>query len=205
MHLGDRELLDRCAGGDRFAWGRLVEQHDRRIAAVLARALGPGGRSELADLRQDVYARLLARGGTALRGLRADRPGAVAAFVSQVARRVALDHARARSARPAAGPLGDQASELPARELSPEQHAQERQARDRVAWAMERACAGRHRARDLQILRAHVDDALGPAEIARLGCGLSAKGVEALLRRLRARVEALLREAGSLAPPGGSP
>lgn len=205
MDIGDRELADRCASGDRAAWARLVERHDRRIAAVLSRALGPAGAEEVPDLRQEVYARLLAGGGAALRGLRAEQPGALSAFVAQVARRVALDHARARGSRPAPAPLGEGPREPASQALGPEQQAQERQARARLLRAVERACAGRHRARDLQVLRAHLDDALGPAEIARLGCGLSGKGVEALLRRLRARVAAELRGEDRLAHPGGTP
>lgn len=205
VDIGDRELARRCAGGDPAAWARLVDRQDRRIAGVLARALGPAGAAELPDLRQEVYARLLADGGAALRGLRAERPGALSAFVAQVARRVALDHARARGARPAPAPLGEGAAEPASPSQSPEEDAQDAQARARLARAVERACEGRRRARDLQVLRAHLDWELGPAEIARLGCGLSAKGVEALLRRLRARVAAELRREGPLAQPGGPP
>lgn len=205
MDIGDRELAERCADGDRTAWARLVEHHDRRIAAVLAHALGPAGAEEVPDLRQEVYARLLAGGGAALRGLRAERPGALAAFVAKVARRVALDHARARGSRPAPAPLEEGGRELASPSQGPEQQAQERQARSRLLRAVERACEGRHRARDLQLLRAHLDCALGPAELARLGCGLSEKGVEALLRRLRARVAAELRRETPLAQAGGTP
>src|SRR5260370_13836790 len=95
----DRNLAARCARGEAPAWRELVARHDRRILLVLGRALGRGGEAELLDLRQEVYARLLARDGTALRTLRAERPGALATFLARVALRVALDHARARGPR----------------------------------------------------------------------------------------------------------
>lgn len=191
-HDGDRDLAARCAAGEPEAWALLVQQHDRRIALVLLRTLGSQGAAELSDLRQEVYARLLARRGAALRGLRAERPGALAAFLAQVALRVAIDHARARGARPAAAALGEGGGNLPAQGNSPEQDAQEREGRARLAQAMRQVCDGPNAARDLMVLRAHFEDALNPGEIARMGCGLSVKGVETLLRRARVRIEALL-------------
>jgi DNA-directed RNA polymerase specialized sigma24 family protein len=111
-----------------------------------------------------------------------------------VALRVAIDHARARGARPAAAAFGEGGGDLPAQGNSPEEDAQEREGRARLAQAMRRACDGPNASRDLMVLRAHFEDALNPAEIARMGCGLSVKGVETLLRRARARIEALLLE-----------
>src|SRR5437763_6633586 len=59
-----------------------------------------GAREELDDLRQEVWARLLARDGAALRGFRGERPGALRVFLGTVARSVALDHFRARRPPP---------------------------------------------------------------------------------------------------------
>jgi RNA polymerase sigma factor (sigma-70 family) len=197
----DRNLAARCARGEAPAWRELVARHDRRILFVLGRALGRGGEAELLDLRQEVYARLLARDGAALRGLRAERPGALATFLARVALRVALDHARARGARLDASAGEAEAEsiwrELPAKDDSPEQKAQEKQERRSLRVAIERACAGPRAGRDRVVLRAHFDDGLTPAEIARLGCGLSVKGVETLLRRARARIGQQLEGEGA--------
>jgi RNA polymerase sigma factor (sigma-70 family) len=184
----DRDLIVRCASGEAPAWRELVARHDRRILLVIGRALGRGGEAELLDLRQEVYARLLARDGAALRSLRAERPGALATFLARVALRVALDHARTRGARLDARAGEGVWRELPAENDSPEEEAQEKQARRHLRAAIERACAGPRASRDRVVLRAHFDDGLNPAEIARLGCGLSVKGIETLLRRVRARV-----------------
>lgn len=188
VHWTDRDLIVRCASGEAPAWRELVARHDRRILLVIGRALGRGGEAEHLDLRQEVYARLLARDGAALRTLRAERPGALATFLGRVALRVALDHARTRGARLDASAGEGAWRELPAKEDSPELEAQEKQARRRLRAAIERACAGPRAGRDRAVLRLHFDDGLNPAEIARLGCGLSVKGVETLLRRARARI-----------------
>ena len=188
---GDRDLAGRCASGEARAWAELVELHDRRILLVLLRAVGRQAECEVPDLRQEVYARLLAGKGRALRELRAERPGALAAFLAQVALRVAIDHRRAKRARPVATAPEEEALDLPAPGRSPEQEAQDREARARIAQAMQQACEGPNAARDLLVLRAHFDDGLNPAEIARMGCGLSTKGVETLLRRGRERIEAI--------------
>src|SRR5258708_9246286 len=60
-HDGDRDLAARCAAGDAEAWALLVRQHDRRIALVVLRTLGPQGAADLSALRQGAYAPLLAR------------------------------------------------------------------------------------------------------------------------------------------------
>ena len=65
-------------------------------------------------------------------------------------------------------------------------------ARDRrlqLAHALLRATDGPNGPRDLMVLRAHFQEGLNPAEIAAMGVGLSAKGVETLLRRARERIE----------------
>ena len=200
-HVGDRDLAARCASGEAAAWAELVERHDRRILLVLLRTVGRQSESELPDLRQEVYARLLAGNGKALRGLRAERPGALAAFLAQVALRVAIDHGRAKGARPVATAPEEAARELPAQDNSPEEEAQLREGRARIAEAMEQACTGPNAGRDLLVLRAHFDDGLNPAEIAQMGCGLSTKGVETLCRRGGERIQAICagpRRRGSL-------
>ena len=188
--MTDRDLAQRCARGERHAWDELTALYDRRIALVLLRALGPGLASDLPDLRQDVYARLLANGGAALLGLRAERPGSLAAFLAQTALRVAIDHCRARGARPSADEGLEMLVQLEAPGGTPETEAAVSEERARLERALVRLAGGE--ARDLLVLRAHLHDGLNAAEIAGMGVGLTAKGVETLLRRAKDRLRAEL-------------
>jgi len=183
---GERELVERCAAGDRRAWAELIGRHDRRILLMLRRASPGASAAELSDLRQEVWARLVERG--ALAGLRLERPGALGAYLCRMALRVAIDQARARGARPRADAPVEEAHELPAA-ADPERDAELAQARLQLAHALLRATDGPNGPRDLMVLRAHFQEGLNPAEIAAMGVGLSAKGVETLLRRARERIE----------------
>ena len=188
---GDRDLVARCAGGDQRAWAELIGRHDRQLLIVLLRASPGAGAAELSDLRQEVWVRLLERG--ALAGLRLERPGALGAYLCRVALRVAIDQARARGARPRADAPVEEAHELPGG-ADPEREAALAQARLKLAHALLRSNEGPNGPRDLMVLRAHFQDGLNPAEIAAMGVGLSAKGVETLLRRARERIETELSE-----------
>lgn len=190
--MNDRDLAQRCARSERHAWDELVALHDGRIQHVLLRALGPALASDLPDLRQDLYARLLAHDGAALRSLRAERPFALAAFLVQVAERLVLDHRRARGARPSADEGDETLSELESLWATPEAQASESERAARLSAALVRVTGGD--GRDLLILRAHLYDGLNAAEIAGMGVGLSAKGVETLLRRAKERLRCELSE-----------
>ena len=54
----ERALADRCLRGEKKAWLELLRLYDRKVLRVLFRS---GVREELDDLRQEVWARLLAR------------------------------------------------------------------------------------------------------------------------------------------------
>jgi RNA polymerase sigma factor (sigma-70 family) len=200
----ERLLALRCALGDPAAWAALVAAHDRRVLRVLLRAVGPRFADELPDLRQEVWARLLASRGAALRGLRAERPGALAAFVSQVALRVAIDFGRSRGLRAAQEVGAEEAEGLPAPGCNAEEAAARRQESRLLDDALEAATAGPNQARDRVVVRAHFHDSLAPAEIAAMGLGLSAKGVETLLYRARERIAARLAGRVELDSGGGS-
>jgi RNA polymerase sigma factor (sigma-70 family) len=197
----ERLLALRCALGDPEAWTTLVAAHDRRVLRVLLRAVGPRFADELPDLRQEVWARLLASRGAALRGLRAERPGALAAFVSQVALRVAIDFGRSRGLRASQEVGEEEVAGLQAPGGDAEEAAARRQEARLLDEALEAATAGPNQARDRVVLRAHLQDGLAPAEIAAMGLGLSAKGVETLVYRARDRIAARL--AAALAPEAG--
>ncbi len=188
--LSDRELARLCADADAAGWRELTARHERRVLLVLLRA--GVAEAELTDLRQEVYARLLAQKGAALRTLRAEREGALGAFLAQVALRVAIDHGRSRGSR-----ARREVSEEEARDVaSPSRPVDElvavQQGRERFARALLAAASGQHAARDLLVLRAHFSDGLNPGEIAQMGTGLTTKGIETLLRRARMSIEAAL-------------
>ena len=194
MDLGaaqERELAGACARGDESAWLELVRRYDRSVLHVLWQS---GAREELDDLRQEVWVRLLARDGIALRAFRADHPGALRLFLARVARSVAIDHGRSRRVRPpAAG--GEEPGEIPHAAPGADLMLSDEGDRRRLHAALEQAAAeGENPARDRDILRLHLEEGQSPTEIAAMGLGLSARGVEALLRRLKERIAELLRE-----------
>lgn len=196
----DRELVRACAAGDQRAWAKLIEKLERRVRLVLLRTLGQDLEPELADLSQEVWMRLLVHERAALHSLRLEHEGALGAYVARVALRVAIDHARKRRARPQAGE-GLEALELVVQEAPlPDDQLAGAQVRRTLSAALAQAVEGEHAHRDLFILRAHFEDGLNPAEIAAAGCGLSAKGVESLLRRARERLLGLLAPLAGGAP-----
>ena len=191
MILAERELAGACARGDEGAWLELIRRYDPSVLHVLWQA---GAREEIDDLRQEVWVRLLARDGAALRGFRADHPGALRVFLARVARSVAIDHGRSRRLRPP-GSGGEEPGELAADGPGPEALVGRSRERARLSAALERAAAeGETPARDRDVLRLHFEEGHLPGEIAAMGLGLSARGVEALLRRAKDRVEQILRE-----------
>lgn len=196
----DRELVRACVAGDRRAWARLVQQLERRVMLVLLRAVGQEPAAGLEDLAQEVWMRLLVRERAALQTLRLEQEGALGAYVARVALRVAIDHGRRRRARPQPGE-GLEALELVAQgePLADDQLSQARERR-RLSRALAQVVEGEHAHRDLFVLRAHFEDGLNPAEIAGAGCGLTAKGVESLLRRARERLVGLLSPRAGGAP-----
>jgi RNA polymerase sigma factor (sigma-70 family) len=192
----ERALVARCALGDRAAWEELVAAHDRRVQRVLLRAVGARCAHDLPDLRQEVWSRLLTDRCAALRGFRAERPGALAAFLARTALRVAIDFGRRQGRRSSRETALEGASDVAAATVPADEAAARREAGVRLQQALEVVAQGERRARDLVVYRAHFVDGLSPAEIAALGVGLSTKGVETLLLRGRARIAALLSPGG---------
>lgn len=188
----DRELSRACAKGDRKAWARLIARLERRVLLVLLRTLGQECEPDLQDLAQEVWTRLLLRERAALQTLRLEQDGALGAYVAQVALRVAIDHGRKRRARPQAGE-GLLALECVAHDAAlPDERFSDAEERRALSLSLAQVVEGEHAHRDLFVLRAHFEDGLSPAQIAQAGCGLSAKGVESLLRRARERLLGLL-------------
>jgi RNA polymerase sigma factor (sigma-70 family) len=121
--------------------------------------------------------------------LRAFRGGSFGAFLAQVARSVFIDHHR--RARPLV--LGEPEAGLACERPSVEHRLSEQQELGRLAAALDAVTASsEHPARDRDVLRLHFEEELSAAEIAELGVGLSARGVEALLRRVSVRLRDVL-------------
>ena len=180
-----------CSRGEEGAWLELLRRYDRSVVHALWQA---GAREDTQDLQQEVWARLLARGGIVLRSFRADHPGALRVFLARVAKSVAIDHGRYRRVRPPASG-GEEPGELP--HIAPgadEQLAQERDKRRLQSALAQAAAEGANPARDRDVLRLHLQEGQTPTEIAAMGLGLSTRGVEALLRRLKERIAELLKE-----------
>jgi len=183
--MGDRELVERCLRRDRRAWAELFHRYDRRLARIAGSGL------DCADLRQEVWAKLAEKG--VLARLRLERPGALDLFVRRVAVRVAMDAARQRRAR-----LADIAAWSCERALDPEAAAMNAQQLRHLAAALQRTAAAPHAARNLRILRSYLEEGSAPAQIAVSGVGLTAKGVDSLVRRALRKA---IREMASERPP----
>ncbi len=176
----DEDLAAACARGDGRAWSELVQRYDGNVRRVL-RSTAP---DEADDLRQDVWARLLANDRAALRRFRA---GSLRLFIGQVARRVAIDHRRRARDVPRLDPdvvagVAPGALELLRREARTR----------RLAATLDSIAAGSARTRD--VLRLHFEEGWSVAEIAGAGVGTSARGVESVLRRARPKLVKLLAE-----------
>jgi len=87
------DWISRCALGDRAAFRKLYEATSPRLLGVIAQLVGRGAVAE--DLLQDVYVRIWKAAGQY-------RPGAGSpmAWLAATARYRAIDHLRARGARP---------------------------------------------------------------------------------------------------------
>ena len=184
--MDDRALVKLCAQGDRDAWLRLIDRYDRRILRLLARNCPA---SDVEDLRQEVYSRLLAKDRAALLRFRGEHGGSLTLLIGQIARNVALDHARAR--RPVEELTAAQQETLASDDPSPERRVAELRWSRCLSAALDRvAASSEHPGRDRDILRLHYEEGWAVPEIAAMGLGLEPDGVESVLRRLRAKVHA---------------
>jgi RNA polymerase sigma factor (sigma-70 family) len=171
-----------------------LRRYDGKVRSALRRASAP---EDAEDLRQDVWARLLANDRAALRRFRAERAGSLRVFIGQVARRVAIDHGRARRLRPQ-GCVGAEPAALPSSAPSPFEHLRSQAQARRLSAALDAlAAAAGHPARDRDILRLHFEEGWLPTEIASMDLGISVRGVESLLRRARQKLTRLLTEDGA--------
>lgn len=189
--FSEGDLAAACARGEGRAWAELLRRYDGKVQSALR---GAGAPEDVEDLRQDVWARLLANDRAALRSFRGERAGSLRVFIGQVARRVAIDHGRARRLRPP-GNGGQEPAALASPAPGPFEQLRGAARARRLSAALDAvAAAAEHPARDRDILRLHFEEGYLPAEIAGMTPGISSRGIESLLRRTRQKLAAVLSE-----------
>jgi RNA polymerase sigma-70 factor (ECF subfamily) len=158
------------------------------IVRVLVRAGASADLATLSDLEQEVWARVVARDGEALRRLRGKDETCVRSFLGTVALNVVRDARRRARARPDPGHSDPAELEdlVDDPEGDPERRAADRELQER---ALQAARAETQDERDLLIFQLHYRGGASAAEIAAVpGMGLTPKGVETVLYRLTQRV-----------------
>lgn len=193
--LRSNDLIDGLVRLDSASWETFVFEHRQVVIRIVSRLVGTSDPASIADLEQEVYARLLANDREALRGLRDASDGSLRAFLCTTAANVGRDHLRRLQVRAVvrALPEGEEdelfftAADNGGESLFARMRAAE------VLEALERVVKGPNAARDALIFKAHYVDGLTAAEIAEMGLGIAPKGVEAVLFRLTAKVREDLR------------
>jgi RNA polymerase sigma-70 factor (ECF subfamily) len=180
----DDDLLRRCQRGDASALAELIRRHQDRLFALAFRVLRDPARAE--DAVADAFATVWSRCSRW-------RGEAAGAWITQVAYRVVLDHARARRrwwrwfSRPAAEPIGpaDPAVELADRD---------QQGHD--ARRLDAALAGLD-PDDRALVHLHYFDGQSLAEIGAV-LGVSRDALKMRLSRVRDRLRKALGDADDL-------
>lgn len=191
-------LIARCIDRDPAAWKEMMDLHRPMVLRVLVRSLGTIDPGVVTDLEQDLWARLLLNDCEVLRGLQGKLENGLAPFLATAALNLARDQKRRLGVRRIvqSGGLDELASEMEA-PGDRQDVAYEKEERRRLLWqAVDEQATGANAERDRMIFKAHYMDGLSPSEVAAMGVGLSAKGVETVLYRMLQRVRQALR-AGS--------
>jgi DNA-directed RNA polymerase specialized sigma24 family protein len=185
------------------AWEELIGRYGSRLRARVGSVLRRSGvlprHEQVDEIVQEVYCRLLARGGSRLRDCRATSESQVGAFLGRVAERVALDQLRAARAQKRGG---DQAA-WPAdeRAIDPRANPEELAlGRERLRLFLERcgALAGRRDYRRNARILALAVAGMSSGEIASaMGGALSARSIDGLLARVRRYVAKHARAAAT--------
>lgn len=186
--LSDEALGARAGRGDRASFGVLIDRYERRLGAFVMRRASCTAGPDLDDLVQEAFVR--AWGAIA----RYDERRRFSTWLFSIAARVAVDHWRARSRRPASLDAGFDHESAPApvdsRADSEERADQAAQATGIWALASEILSPESHAALWLRYA-----GGLGIPDIARV-LGRSAVGTRVLLFRARER---LAQAAGPMA------
>jgi RNA polymerase sigma factor (sigma-70 family) len=173
-----------------MAWRALVDLVDADLKKLLSRCLRTL-LSEVVDLRQDVYEKLIKNDGAVLRAFRGERSGALRRYVLRIASALAMDHLRSKKRSDQTATQIEAVESCSAPAASPERATLDQQGHERFERELLRLADGD--ARNLMMLRAHFSDGLSAGDIARLGVGLVEKSVDTFLRRAADKLTAALR------------
>ena len=204
MHaLRLQELVSRCATErDSLLWEQFLGRFEAGLRASIRRASRRyGTRYQLADtddLTQDVYCRLLERGGQNLQRLRADSPAAVRSYLGRIAESVVIDHLRSTGAAkrghhlmvsPIKNGVFDLAQWAIDGALSPEEKFLLEEQRLGVLSRCQQVLGRRAKDRDLKIFYLAFFEGRTSREICQLlGEGLNPSTVDSLIYRLKKRL-----------------
>jgi RNA polymerase sigma-70 factor, ECF subfamily len=118
-----------AANGESVAFSRFYEQTKHQVFRVLTRVVGPS--ADVEDLMQDVYVQLI----KALKGYRGD--ALITTFVHRICVNIGLMHLRSKKRKPEDSLEDDSpAFELESHSVSPETHAQMKQAQHLMQQAL---------------------------------------------------------------------
>lgn len=152
------------------------------------RPFGCEDRSVIEDLVQDTYQRLCDNRYQALYAIKTEQSEGVFAFVKSVAYATTVDHFRKQGAAKRGGlqrpvSLNDLVSDI-GTGVCPENQLETRLLLDKVSTQLEEDFTGETAKRDLSVFWLHYRQGFTASEISRIpSIGLTAKGVESLLRR----------------------
>ena len=199
----DSELVSVCAA-DRGpeVWSRFIERFGTRLTMGVRRAFRRAGvfpsPADIEDLLQEVYCKLLDRGGRVLQNCRGRHGNEVSAYLGRVAESVVLDYLRAAAAEKRGKDLLIQKKpdqdfemcELAAdRGPSPEERFLNRERRDLVLSRCRKKSSGTSVNKDLWVFYLAFFEGWTSREISRhLRGGLTPGSVDCALHRLRKRL-----------------
>jgi len=189
---------------DRELWKRFQERFQGLIFLYLMRALRINRIEEdvtdlVPDLAQEVYVRLVQNDGRVLRSFRGETEFSVMAFLGKISASVVHDHQRANAANRRRGHIvsieSAQAAEV-RRVKTGDSPQVDSSLLSSIASLIdvERVVEGdpdrKHARRNALIFKLHYIDGFSAAEIAEFpGFELESTGVEAILKRLRKRIQ----------------
>ena len=123
----EADLVRSSRGGDRAAFGKLVELHKRAVFGVALRLLGP---SDAADASQEAFLRAFQRLSTF------DPSQPIRPWLLGITRNYCVDQLRLRGRQPAAGSM-DNVAQIAGDDRPPEEAIEVRQQSGRISAALE--------------------------------------------------------------------
>lgn len=184
------QFISRCLRRESHAWEELIATHREPVLRVLTRLLGTTDPGSIEDLEQKTYERLL--DPKVLRGVQ--NPRHLMGLICKTAANLAKDRRRRMKVRRSVSLEEDRTEDADAlgdpwvAPRGPEEELRRKRQLERILDALDDVLQGPNAERDRLIFHSYYVDDLGAAEIAAMGVGLSAKGVETVVFRLTKRV-----------------